>query len=306
MTRSALLPLLALGLATAPAHAQSDPTSAPDTVAVEAPVTVAVEADDAPTAVAPDPDRARALYEGGLSLYRTEDYAGALAKYDEALLYGESYAPAGLGRGQALYNLGRLDDARNALEASVAMARASDASNAGDVAKVARQWLATATSAIETREASAVANAEAEVANAEAEAANAAAEDVEDKVTRASEMLSGTDVDMVQATDAYALLEQARLAGYDPDKVAFYYATALIAMERGEDAVPYAETALANTADGADQSGTYVLLGRAHLAAGHAAEARSAFEAIGDGQAWSSWVPHYIRQVEEMEGGDEG
>ena len=289
MIRSALLAALALGLAAAPSRAQTTPTENPvpaDTVAADG-----LDADSTATVIEPDADRARELYREGLSLYRDKDYEGALAKYDESLLYGESFAASAFGRGQALYQLSRLEDARNALESAVAMSRTDEAANAGEIQAAAQQWLDTVTQTIEAREATAQ-------NQAAQEAAETAQAETTGKVNQAIEMLSSSEVSMAQATDAYALLEQARLAGYDPDQVAFYYATALVAMERGADAVPYAETALEATAGESDRSGAYILLGRAHMGAGNTDQARTAFEAITEGQAWHGWAQHYIGQLD--------
>ena len=288
MTRPALLAALAFGLSVPVAHAQADPAELP------APAADTVAVDSADVVIAPDPDRALALYNEGLALYRNDDYTAALAKYDEALLYGESFAPAGFGRGQALYSLGRLEDSRNALEAAVAMSRASDAPNAAQLQAASQQWLDTVTQTIEAREANAA-------AAEQQQAAAAAAQETTAKVTRAIEMLSGNETTFEQGADAYALLEQAREAGYDADQAALYYAKALTVMERGEEAVPYAETALRASEGEADRSANYIALGRAHLAAGNAAEARAAFEAIQEGEAWHGWVPHYMSQVDALE-----
>ena len=286
MTRSALLAALALGLAAAPAQAQTTPTEMPampaDSVAMDTPA-----ADSTATVIEPDADRARELYREGLDLYRADDLDAALLKYEESLLYGESFAPSGLGRAQVLTRMGRLEDARNAFESAVAMAEASDASNAADIRTAARRGLEQITEAIDARAAAAQATQQNEAAQATAE-----------KVTRATEMLSGNEITMAQATDAYALLEQARLDGYDPDLVAFYYAKALNAMERGADAVPFAETALAASEGQADRSPFYIQLGLAHMGAGNTDQARTAFQAITEGQAWHGWAQHYIGQLD--------
>ena len=255
MPRLTLLAALVFASALS-AQAQTDPADLPPPTAAD---TVAV--DSAAVVISPDPERALALYNEGLSLYRDDDFEGALAKYDESLLYGESFAPAGFGRGQALYNLGRLEDSRNALEAAVAMSRASDAPNAGQLQAASQQWLDTVTQTIEAREANAA-------AAQQQQAAASAAQEITEKVSRATEMLSGNEVTFEQGADAYALLEQAREAGYDADQAALYYAKALTAMERGADAVPYAETALAASEGQADRSANYIVLGQAHLAAG--------------------------------------
>ena len=290
MTRLTLLSALALAFSLSAQAQTTDPAELP------APTADTVAVDSAAVVITPDPDRALALYNEGLALYRAEDYEAALAKYDESLLYGETFAPAGFGRGQTLYNLGRLEDSRNALEAAVAMARASDAPNADQIQAASQQWLDTVTQTIEAREASAA-------AAEQQQAAASAAQEMNDKVARATEMLSGNEITFEQAADAYALLEQAREAGYDADQAALYYAKALTAMERGEEAVPYAETALRASEGQADRSATYVVLGQAHLAAGDAAQARAAFEMIQEGQAWHGWVPHYMSQVEALESG---
>ena len=290
MIRSALFAALALGFAAAPVGAQTTPTEMPvmpaDSVAIDS-----LAADSTATVIEPDADRARELYREGLDLYRTDNLEEALLKYDQSLLYGESFAPSGLGRAQVLTRLGRLEDARNAFEAAVAMAGTSDASNAADIQSAAQRGLEQVTEAIEARTAAAS-------AAQQNQAATEAAQAVQEKITQATEMLSGNEISMTQATDAYALLEQARMDGYDPDLVAFYYAKALNAMERGADAVPYAETAVAASEGQADRSAFYIQLGQAYMSAGDAAKARTAFEAIEEGQAWHGWAQHYIGQLD--------
>ena len=282
MPRLLLLALLALGLS-ATASAQTD---TPDDVVSD---TTDVEIEEA---VEPDPERARAIYGEGLDLFRADNMEEALLKYEESLLYNETYAPAAIGRAQVLARMGRLEDSRNAFEAAVAMAAASDAGNAAEIQAAARRGLDQVTTALEAR-------AAAEAARAEANAAN----ETTAKVTQAVEILNANELTFEQAAEGYALLEQARVAGYDADQVALYYAKALVAMDRGADAVPYAETALAATEGEADRSGSYIQLGLAHMNAGNAAEARAAFEAVQEGQAWHGWAQHYLGQVAEMEAG---
>ncbi len=292
MTRSALFAALALGLA-GTANAQTTPAERPvlpaDSVAIDS-----LAADSSSTAIEPSEERARELYREGLDLYRADNLEESLLKYEEALLYGESYAPAGLGRAQVLTRLGRLEDARNAFESAVAMAETSDAANASDIQTAARRGLDQVTEAITARSAA-----------AEAAQQNEAAAATADKVEQATQMLSGNEITMAQATDAYALLEQARMDGYDPDLVAFYYAKALNAMDRGADAVPYAETALAASEGQADRSAFYIQLGLAQMDAGNPDAARAAFGSITEGQAWHGWAQHYIGQL-DAEPGAEG
>ena len=273
--------LLALGLAALPASAQTTPT---DSTALPADP---VAADSVEAAIEPDPERARELYDRGRAQLQAGSYDEAVLTFEEALLYNESYAAAALGRGQALAQLGRLDDSRTALESAVAMAQASDASTAGQVAGSARRYLEQINAAIEARQ-----QAEAQAQASQQQQATA------DKVAQASTLLSqGYPVEEAAATEAYTLLEQARLEGYDPDLAAYFYAVALNAMQRGADAVPYAETALAATEGQADRSAAYVQLGLAHMIAGNDAEARAAFEAA-EGGGWAGWGEHYLRLMD--------
>ena len=64
------------------------------------------------------------------------------------------------------------------------------------------------------------------------------------KVQRASTMLQADPVSEGAASQAFTLLEEARVAGYDANLVAFYYAKALNVMGRSADAIPYAQTAV--------------------------------------------------------------
>ena len=285
------LPLLAaFGLAlAAPASAQE---AAPDTLGLPADSVVAAEAEPV---IEPDPERARELYEQGRAALTAQDYDTALNEFDQSLLYNESYAVAALGRGQALAQLGRLEDSRSALESAVAMAEASDAANASDVARSAQRYLDQINDVIAQREAAAAQQQQAQAA----QAASAEVAATEGKVNEAIAVLQANEVTEAQAIDAYALLEQARLAGYDTEQVAFYYAKALNAMNRGADAVPYAETALAQSEGQEDRSLYYIQLGLAHMGAGNADDARAAFEAIGEGQSWHSWAQHYLRELDQ-------
>ena len=287
MYRLPLLAAFALALA-APASAQE---AAPDTLGLPAD-SVAAEAEPV---IEPDPERARELYEQGRTALTAQDYETALNEFDQSLLYNESYAVAALGRGQALAQLGRLEDSRSALESAVAMAEASDAANASDVARSAQRYLDQINDVIAQREAAAAQQQQAQAA----QAASAEAAATEGKVNEAIAVLQANEVTEAQAIDAYALLEQARLAGYDAEQVAFYYAKALNAMNRGADAVPYAETALAQSEGQEDRSLYYIQLGLAHMGAGNADDARAAFEAIGEGQSWHSWAQHYLRELDQ-------
>ena len=182
---------------------------------------------------------------------------------------------------------------RTAFESSIALAEASDAGNA--------ESIATAATRARDQIAQVLENQAAAQAQAEAEAA---AQAVQGKVTEAVGILQGinitdtSDANFGPASEGYALLEQARMEGYDPNLVAEYYAVALNAMDRGADAVPYAETALENNAGQADPSRYYILLGLAHMGAGNSAEARTAFETVEEGQSWHGWAQHFLGQLD--------
>ena len=266
--------LFALALAASPAVAQD--TAPADSVA-----------SDSVEVIEQDPERARELYDEGREALTARDFQAALAKFDEALVFNETYAAASLGRAQALAQLGRLEDSRSGFEQTLALAEASDASNAETIASAAQRGLDQVSQVLQAR-------ADAQAQNAAAAAQSEAAT----KVQQAIDLLQANPVPEADAMEAYTLLEQARLAGYDPNQVAFYYAKALNAMGRGADAVPFAQTAVEASEGQDDRSPYYIQLGLAHMGAGNAAEARAAFEAIAEGQAWHGWAQHYIGQLD--------
>lgn len=273
MTRQFLpLGLLALGLAALPASAQEAPALPADSAATDS-----VEVIEA------DPERARELYDEGREAIQASDFEAALASFDEALVYNDTYAAAALGRAQALAQLRRFSDSRTAAENAIALAEASDASNAETIQGAAERLL---------EQVSQVLDAQAQSQAAAAQQATA------EKVNQAVQMLNPFDVDEVTAMDAYALLEQARMEGYDPNQVAFFYAKALNVMDRGADAVPYAETALAASEGEADQSPYYYQLGLAHMSAGNTEEARAAFEAVEADESLHGWAQHQLGQLD--------
>ncbi len=100
-----------------------------------------------------------------------------------------------------------------------------------------------------------------------------------------------------QAEEALGMLNQVMEAGYDSTQTAFYYAQAYNAMDRGQDALPYAEVAVAASSSEADRSSYYIQLGLAYMKMGNATEARAAFEKT-QGGAWESWGTHYIGQLD--------
>ena len=283
MTRLLLSTFLAFGVAaSAVAQTSEAPTDSLDIVADSA------AADT--SAIELDPERARELYDEGTSQIQAGDYEGALETLNESLVYNPQYAAAQLRRGQALAQLRRLEDARGAFEEAIALADASDIGNADQIKGSAERALSQIQAALDAAS-----------AQAEAEAAAAGAQATAQKIEQATQMLAGNEITYEQATEAYALLEQARMDGYDPNSVAFYYAKALTAMERGADAVPYAQTAYDQTEGQDDRSSSLIVLAQAHLAAGDAQGARDAINLIEEDDAWAGWKAHYLSEADALE-----
>ena len=274
MTRR--LPLLALAAFVAvPALAQDAPT---DSTMMPADPTMEAMPDstDAPEPVIePSPEKARELYREGNDMLQT-DAEGALAKYDEALVYNTQYAYAALGRAQALTGLRRYDDAREAYEQAIALANATDEER---VASNARAQLNTLTTRLE-----------------EQQQAQASAQAITDAVTRASSLLQA-DPTPAQANEALTLLGTAEAGGVEPSGLAFYYAKAYNALDRSAEAVPYAQAAVEASEGQADRSAYYIQLGLAQKGAGDTDAARASFESAKAG-SWASWADHYLRELD--------
>ena len=274
MNRLSLLGLAAAALVAAPTQAQDTPATPTDPMAADSVAT------DTVAAVVLDPARARPLYEEGLALARSGDHDAAILKYEEASLNDPTYAPAAYGRAGSLAQLRRYDDARSAFEEAIAKA---EATSNEPVLTAARRGLEQVQAALTQVQA--------------AQAAQASASTMTESINQATALLNADPVTPENAQQAYDALERARAAGYDANLVAFYYAKALIALDRGAEAVPYAQTAL-DTADAAsDRSGLYVQLGLAQKAAGDTAAARTSFEAAREG-SWSDWADHYLRELD--------
>lgn len=280
MNRSLLLGLaVALAL---PAAAQTPDSTSADVIldpVMSGPMMADTTASDT-TAFRADPALARPLYDQGLALGRASNYADALLKYEESLLNDPVYAPSAFGRAQALAQLGRLEDSQSAYEQAIAAARAADN---GAVVTASERGLERVQAALAQRQQNA--------------SASASAEAMTEAVTEATTLLNADPVTPQTAQQAYDALERARAAGYDPNLAAFYYAKALVALDRGAEAVPYAQTAL-DAADAAtDRSGLYIQLGLAQRAAGDGTAARTSFESAREG-SWSGWADHYLREMD--------
>ena len=270
--------LLAFALLALPAAAQTtDSTMAAAT--------------DSTMAFVADPAQARPLYNQGLALGRSNNYADALLKYEESLRHNPGFAPSAFGRAQSLAQLGRLDDARTAFEQAIATARAA---NDSAVQTAAQRGLTQVQTAIEQREANAAAQSAAATEAARVQA-------ITDSINEATGLLNSDPVSPDAAQRAFDALESARTNGYDANLVAFYYAKALIALDRAAEAVPYAQMAVDNADASTDRSGLFIQLGLAQRAAGDTAAARTAFEAAREG-AWASWAAHYLRELDAAAG----
>lgn len=286
MTRSLLLAFAVLAVPATAQTADSTPAADP-TVAAATDST----ATDSTAAFVADPAQARPLYNEALALGRSNNYSEALLKYEESLRHNPGFAPSAFGRAQALAQLSRLDDARTAFEEALATARAA---NDSAVQTAAERGLAQVRTAIEQREANSAAQSAAATEAARVQV-------MTDAINEATGLLNSDPVSPDAAQRAYDALERARESGYDANLVAYYYAKALIALDRAAEAVPYAQTAVDAADATTDRSGLYVQLGLAQRAAGDTAAARAAFEAAREG-AWASWAAHYLRELDAAAG----
>lgn len=276
MTRFALLG--AAALVALPAAAQTPADSLAETFDTTVADTVAVSTLDTAGATA--------LNTEALAAERTRDFAAALAIYDRALTADSTYAPALLGRGNMLSQLGRNPEAKLSYDAAVAAAT-------GRPEYALVLTTATENSAIVTG----LLAQEAEVARqqAEVDAQTAAVATQTAAVEAATALLTPDPLTPENAQAGFDQLEIAREAGYDPNSVAFYYAKALNTLGRGADALPYAEQALAASTE-ADKSVYYIQIGIANRFAGNDPAAREAFTAAKMG-TWAGWADHYLAEM---------
>lgn len=272
MTR--FLPLLAALLFAGAATAQDTPTE-----------TMEAAADTTEPAITFNPERARQLAAEGDALFGEKNFDGALDQYTLGFEYDSTYAKNPFGQARSYVQLRKLREATAAYRTAIALSDGVEGMSA--ITSSARRELA----AVE-----------------ETLSAQASSQAITEKIQRASAILQSEPVSANSAETAYTLMEEAREAGYDSSLVAFFYSKALNVMERHEEALPYAELALAQSEGQPDRSGFYIQLGLAHWGAGNEAEAREAFAAT-EGGAWAGWGTHYIGQMDkeasaETEGGD--
>ena len=278
------LPLFAAAaLLAAPAFAQDSGTPAPEPTPAVAD-TVMADTTMAEPAFVPSPEKARELYSEGNERLQQSDFAGAIEKYDEALLNNPDYSYPALGRAQALVALGQNEDARAAFDQAIALGRAA---GKNDVVTNAQSQLA---AMMERQE--------------QAAAAQASAETISDAVTRSAAILQSDPVSEAQAREALQLLDVAKGGGVDSTGLAYYYAKAHLTLGQFDQAVPYAQTAVDASEGQPDRSAFFIQLGLVQRGAGNLDEARAAFEGAKTG-SWASWAEHYLREMDAAEA-DEG
>ena len=249
MLRSLLQGLLVaalVALGALPAAAQTTETPAPDTVRVNTP-----------------DNRARAIFNDGNALLSSGDHEGALAKFEEGLRVHPRSLSNQLGRGLALEQLGRQDEAVAAFERTAEMAEAQGNT---DYAASARERLGRYA------------------------------------VLRAMEMVqSEQTIAGDKAEAALPLFEAAAESGAEGAAFHYQYARVLNALGRHADAVAHAREA-AETTTVSDKSAFYIELGLAERGAGNTDAARAAFEQARTG-SWSAWADHYLGELDAAAGG---
>lgn len=284
MTRLPLLGLAGVLFAAAPANAQTTTDSSMMDTPTEMMADTTMADSSAATAI--DTPRATELNTAAVRL-EGSDKAGALALYDQALVADPTYPPALLGRGNMLSNLGRNEEARSSYEAAAAAAaeRGSEYARVGTTA---------------TTNAGLVSDMlvqEAEVARQNAASDQQAAAVVlqSDAIDQATALLAQDPFTAEAAQQVYDQLERAREAGYDASLLAFQYARSLNTLDRGAEALPYAQQALDASAD-ADKSAYYIQLGIAQRLSGNDPAAREAFTQAKSG-SWAGWADYYLADM---------
>lgn len=267
MTR--FLPLLAALLFAGAATAQDTPTETMESDVMTA------EADTTEPAITFNPERSRQLAAEGDALFGEKNYDGALEQYTLGLAYDSTYAKNPFGQARSYVQLRQLPQAVEAYRLAIELSNGVEGMSS--ITSAARTEL----SRIE-----------------ETMVAQQSAQAIAENINRASAMLQSEPVSASAAETAYGLMEDARMAGYDSSLVAFFYAKALNIMERHDEALPYAELALAQSEGQPDRSGFYIQVGLAHWGAGDMDAAREAFSSTAGG-AWEAWGTHYIGKMEK-------
>ncbi|NNF58471.1 MAG: hypothetical protein HKN04_09535 [Rhodothermaceae bacterium] len=242
-----LLTLLALVLALAPARAQDTP-AVPDTIVIRTPE-----------------NDARRLFNEGNELLRTEDFEGALAKFEGGLELDPTSTRNAYGRALALVQLDREEEATAAFAQAIELADAAEDAETGTAARRALGTIA---------------------------------------FRNATAMLQANPLPAETAESALPLLEQAEAGGVDSGQLPYQFARVYNALDQHEDAARYAEQAVGAN-EGGDLSPYYIELGLARKETGDIAGARTAFEEAKSGSwgSWAEHYLRELDTMEASEGG---
>ena len=196
---------------------------------------------------------------------RDENYADALAKFEEGLAFNPTSVTNGYGRALALAQLDREDDAMEAFQNAVMLAEAAENEQ---IMTDARRWIGTTA------------------------------------YRRATEMLQANPLPSETAEQTLPLLEQAEAGGIDSGQLPYQFARVYNAIGRHEDAARYAEQAIGAN-QGGDLSPYYIELGLARKETGDIAGARTAFEEAKSGSwsSWAEHYLRELDTMETSEGG---
>ena len=248
-----------IGLGAVPAQAQT-----PDSTQAT-PYTVLV------SSVSPeDANTSRVRFNEGYALLGQNDYAGALAKFDEGLALDPTNNRNAYGRALALAQLGREDDAVAAFRQAITLSEtAGDAETLG----AARRAHGTIT--------------------------------YNRAIGQALELLQANPLPQPTAEQALPLLMEAEEAlphlaegtAQHANQIPYQLARVHNVLGNYDEAVRYGERAVEANAGQEDMSGYYIELGLAHKGAGNVEAARAAFEQARNG-AWSGWAEHYLRELD--------
>ncbi len=270
MTR--FLPLLAALLFAGAASAQDTPTDSSEMMEMEA------VADTTEPAITFDPERSRQLSAEGDALFGEDNFGGALEQYTLGFAYDSTYAKNPFGQARSYVRLNDLNAAMTSYRKAIELAEGAE--GMANIFTAAR--------------------AERRVVEARLEEEQGA-QAISDKVTRATALLQAEPLSESAAQTAFDLLEDLRMnADYDSSQVAFYYAKALNALGRSQEATHYAQLSVDQSEGQEDRSAYFIQLGLAHMGAENEAGAREAFTAAKEG-SWASWAEYYLNEMEAAE-----
>ncbi|OZC01958.1 hypothetical protein BSZ36_02550 [Rubricoccus marinus] len=222
-----------------------------------------------------DPDRSRMLSMQADSLFKASDYEMALERYSEGYELDSTYAKNPFGQARSYVRLNNLKAAMVSYRKAIELAEGVE--GMGNIFDAAREERRVVEARIEEEQ---------------------GAQAVNDKITRATTLLQAEPLSESAANTAFELLEDVRMnADYDSSQVAFYYAKALNALGRSQEATHYAQLAVDQSEGQPDRSAYFIQLGLAHMGAENEDAAREAFTAAKEG-SWASWAEYYLNEME--------